>query len=276
MSLNLGILASSKATSAPAALLLDTYTGAAAAYSVRKLRTAYTGSCIQIRRSSDGAYLDIGFNSSGLVDTTTILSFVGSSSAVVYKWYDQTGNGRDATSSLTEPTPKIVISGVLQTLSGIPTIKFVQVSGCGFRTLYNLVSPFSIIGVLAQDAGFNLSSRIFSADNTQNFITIGRVNVTSVYTDGDVVNFPSKVLSKTYLVSFMRQSTSNYVYQNGSIVPNSSTRSNNWGAFSINSGLGQANEPVDCRISEIILYANNQNANVNGINSNINSYYSIY
>lgn len=276
MGLRLGIIASSRSSAPSAALLLDTYTGAAAAYSVRKLRSAYTGYCMQIRRSSDSAYLDVGFNGSGLVDTTAITSFVGSNSAIVYKWYDQTGNGRDAISSLSEPTPKIVVSGVLQTLESLPTIKFVQVSGCGFRTLYNLVSPFSIIGVLAQDAGFNLSSRIFSADNTQNFITIGRVNVTSIYTDGDVVNFPSKILSQTYLISFMRQSTSNYVYQNGTIVPNTSTRSNNWGAFSINSGLGQANEPVDCRVSEVILYPNNQVSNITGINSNINSYYTIY
>jgi hypothetical protein len=47
---------------APAAsLLLDTYSGAAVAYSLRKLRTAYSGSAIRVRRSSDNAEQDFGF-----------------------------------------------------------------------------------------------------------------------------------------------------------------------------------------------------------------------
>jgi len=43
MSLNLGIIASSRTASATP-LLLDVYPTAAAAYSLRKLRTLYTGS----------------------------------------------------------------------------------------------------------------------------------------------------------------------------------------------------------------------------------------
>ena len=45
--------------------LLDTYPNAAAAYSVRKLRTAYTGSAIRVRRSSDNAEQNIGFTALG-------------------------------------------------------------------------------------------------------------------------------------------------------------------------------------------------------------------
>ena len=41
-------------TSAQAtANLLDSYSGAAAAYSLRKLKSSYTGSAIRVRRSSD-------------------------------------------------------------------------------------------------------------------------------------------------------------------------------------------------------------------------------
>ena len=40
--------------------LLDVYTGAAAAYSLRKLRSDYTGACLRVRRSSDSAEQDIG------------------------------------------------------------------------------------------------------------------------------------------------------------------------------------------------------------------------
>jgi hypothetical protein len=56
------------------ALLLDTYSGAAAAYSLRRLSGAYTGSAIRVRRASDNTEQDIGFVSNEL-DTATLESF---------------------------------------------------------------------------------------------------------------------------------------------------------------------------------------------------------
>jgi hypothetical protein len=50
--------------------------GAALAYGLRKLRTAYKGSAIRVRRSSDNAEQDIGFLGGGL-DTATLSGFVG-------------------------------------------------------------------------------------------------------------------------------------------------------------------------------------------------------
>ena len=79
---------------APASLLLDTYP-ATAAYSLRKLRTSYSGSCIRVRRSSDNAEQDIGFVGNDL-DTASLLSFVGANNGFVTTWYDQSGNSRDA------------------------------------------------------------------------------------------------------------------------------------------------------------------------------------
>jgi hypothetical protein len=49
------------------ALLLDTYTGAAAAYSLRKLKSDYTGKVLQVRRASDHVEVDVGFDSNGLL-----------------------------------------------------------------------------------------------------------------------------------------------------------------------------------------------------------------
>ena len=56
--------------------VLDDYAGAVSAYSLRKVRTAYTGSAIKVRRSSDDALQDIGFNSNGDLDTTALTTFV--------------------------------------------------------------------------------------------------------------------------------------------------------------------------------------------------------
>ena len=78
--------------------LLDTYSGAAAAYSLRLLdSTAYVGSAIRVRRSSDNTEQDIGFNVFGELDTVSLLAFAGTGDAFVKTWYDQSGNSNDAT-----------------------------------------------------------------------------------------------------------------------------------------------------------------------------------
>jgi len=91
-------------------LLLDRYPNAAAAYSVRKLRGAYTGSAIRVRRSSDNAETDIGFSGANL-DTSALTSFCGASNGFVTTWYDQSGNGINATQTTAARQPQIVSSG---------------------------------------------------------------------------------------------------------------------------------------------------------------------
>jgi hypothetical protein len=60
-----------------------------AAYSLRKLRKAYTGSAIRVRRSSDNAELDIGFTNSGNLNTAALLAHCGASDGLVTTWYNQ-------------------------------------------------------------------------------------------------------------------------------------------------------------------------------------------
>lgn len=69
---------------ATATYLLDTYTGANNAFSLRKLNGAYSGSAIRVRRSGDNTEQNIGFNANGNLDTTSLLSFVGSYNIAAY------------------------------------------------------------------------------------------------------------------------------------------------------------------------------------------------
>jgi hypothetical protein len=94
----------------------------AAAYSLRKLRNAYTGSAIRVRRSSDNAELDIGFAASGDLNTTALLTFVGSGNGFVATWYDQSGNGRNAAQATAGSQPQIVSNGAIETQNGRPTV----------------------------------------------------------------------------------------------------------------------------------------------------------
>ena len=68
--------------------ILDTVTGASIAYSFRKLRTAYSGSAVRLRRDSDNTESDIGFSGTGF-DAATAASFVGGGSGYGATFYDQ-------------------------------------------------------------------------------------------------------------------------------------------------------------------------------------------
>jgi hypothetical protein len=91
---------------------------------LRKLRNAYTGNAIRVRRSSDNAEADIGFTTIGDLDTAALLTFVGSGSGFVTTWYDQSGNNRNATQTTASNQPRIVNSGVLEAVNGKPAISF--------------------------------------------------------------------------------------------------------------------------------------------------------
>jgi hemin uptake protein HemP len=103
--------------------LLDTYPNAAAAYSLRKLRSAYTGNAIRVRRSNDNSEQDIGFVFFGQLDTVALLSFVGANNGFVVTWYDQSGNNRNATQTTQANQPQIVSSGSLITENGKVAIR---------------------------------------------------------------------------------------------------------------------------------------------------------
>lgn len=66
-----------------------------AAYGLTDLNPYLATAAIRVRRSSDSAEADIGFAADGNLDATSLLSFVGSGTGFVSKWYDQSGNGRD-------------------------------------------------------------------------------------------------------------------------------------------------------------------------------------
>ncbi len=83
--------------------LLDTYSGAAAAYSLRKLNGSYTGSAIRVRRSNDNTTLDVGFDANGNLDTTSMLNFIGGQNLYLpsedLSGFNWGGNGVNRTSN---------------------------------------------------------------------------------------------------------------------------------------------------------------------------------
>lgn len=97
---------------------------ASVAFSLRLLSSNYTGNAIQVRRSSDNTFQDIGFTANGDLDTAALKSFAGSGDAFVSIWYDQSGNGNDLSQSTNDYQPEIMKAGVINRENGQPFIRF--------------------------------------------------------------------------------------------------------------------------------------------------------
>jgi hypothetical protein len=281
MSLNLGIIASSRASAAPGgSLLLDSYPGAAAAYSFRKLRTAYTGSCIRVRRSSDNTQTDIGFNVLGELDTVSLLTFCGVSNGFITIWYDQSGNSRDTfqTGISGNPlfaTPQIVISGSLITIKASALFS----TSAFYTPSFSLVSDVSYFMVQKTNVS---NQRGLTIGNAKGFGALfGKWNDGKIYlqrvtnSGGFFTGVSNTNLNQSLLEAFTIGSTMN-IYQNGSLQSSTAPASfsNTTTTFDV-IGYGSASYS-NAYGQEVIVYTSNQSANRTAIETNINSFYTIY
>lgn len=127
------------------ALLLDQLSVApAGAWWLQKLRTAYAGACIKVRRASNNNTLDIGFGSDGFVDEAAIAGFCGASDGYIDTQYDQSGNSKHLTQANTAWQHRIYVgaTGLLNRRNGKPTFL-----GDGVVVLRGVVaSSLGIIG----------------------------------------------------------------------------------------------------------------------------------
>ena len=262
----------------PVSPILDLYPTAQAAYSLRLLNSSYTGSAIRVRRSSDNAEQNIGFIDIDL-NTTELLNFVGAGNGFVSIWYDQSGNLKNASQTTAANQPQIVTSGVLETQLGRPALKFLRVNNHGLITSVTINNPFSIIGVVSQDFTTVTNTRIFNSSSASpnSIISLRRSDGLLVYNNTLILSsWNSAINNRPYLLSFLRQTSTSFIYQDNQVVPNSSTQSANWGGFQMSTPTHSTAEPFAGKISEAIIYPVNQNSNISGIHSNINTYYSIY
>lgn len=147
------------------ALLLDTYTGAAGGYSVRRIYTQYTGACMRVREAGGNTETDIGFDSNGYLDTAAIATHCGTSLGFVTKWYSQatsgtTGVGNDLVQATTSQQPRIYDGSSVYTDNGIAAVELPNVSNgnIGFdlqSPIRTSFGPSSVISVMHLDQQFS-------------------------------------------------------------------------------------------------------------------------
>jgi hypothetical protein len=255
-------------------LLLDLYPNATTAYSIRKLRTAYTGNCIRVRRSSDNAEQNIGFVGNDL-DTSSLLSFVGVGNGFVTTWYDQSGNANDGIQTTAANQPQIVSAGSLLTQNTKPRLAF-DGSNDSFNItsiLYNTSHYQSFVG--KRDAS---SRRLLALASTTNAYLFTLWTDNKYYLQGNSANYQTSNATDTttsqVLLTGLRTGAGMQIYKNNSII--SSTNLNSPIGNNINTIGNYSNNTNFGSLQEVIFYNNDQSTNRTGIETNINSYFNIY
>jgi hypothetical protein len=251
--------------------LLDTYPNAAAAYSVRKLRTAYTGSAIRVRRSSDNTETNIGFTALGNLDTSALTTFCSGTNGFVTTWYDQSGNSRNATKTTAVNQPQIVSSGSIITDNGKPSILFDGTNDfLEFTdTPYN---NYSIYGVYS-NATFP-AIQVLLGKFLADYLAVNNITTVTINPGGANNGYGGVINTQTLLTANRDTANNVKVYKNNTIF---GSTYNNSAALDL-LFIGQANDIWwwNGKISEIVLYQSDKTSSITGINTNINSYYGIY
>lgn len=281
-----GTTAANLTVQSAASLLLDLYPSAAAAYSLRKLRTAYTGSAIRVRRSSDNTEQDIGFVSDQL-DTVSILSFCGAGNGFVTTWYDQSGNARDAIQTVQANQPQIVSSGVVLNLNSKPALKFDGTNDWLFANKSNQSQPFTLFSVANTNVNTgSAGSRQYILDGYQDG---GGVALRLIYTlRGNQTNFPSIWASSVFIADNIATSTNQRLYyalyngSNSNVAQNINSGvtgnpgNNSLTNYTIGANYLQTTDYLSGNVQEFILYNSDKSSNRTDISTNINTHYGIY
>lgn len=283
-------------------LLLDTYTGATAAYSLRKLRTAYTGYALIARRTVSATTVACGvsFDSNNAIslDSPITVTFgsssatnlgefvkatgynnpdglVSSVSAFVNTWNDQSGNTNDFVQSTAANQPRLINNGVLE----LNTLKATINSNVG-----------SLIGLTTTGA---IGKTIFTVAKVDTQTTINYLIGSSVgglfYNgsfsgvnglggfDGTNARSLSGEDLNRNLGYFNLKSSKLFAAKNGateSDLGSFGVTSLTFNQMFIRGGLSFLDFLGNAQ--EIIIYNSDQTSNKSGIETNINNYYAIY
>jgi hypothetical protein len=262
-------------------LLLDLYPNAAVAYSLRKLRTAYTGNAIRVRRSSDNAEQDFAFSGNDL-DTAALLTFCGVGNGFIITWYDQSTNANNSTQTTPTSQAQIVSSGnlILSTFTSKITTTWTDdrydlTTGISPNTRYlslNVVNrtatnnDFYSLGTATFGGGVNSQAPFIWAattGNIQSFMPTSLLHGTNNTTGAFIVT------------SEKNASDLKTIYVDGVALPTTATEAPTAGNNFIYFGRS-GNNFITGQLSEYIYWNSEQSANRVGIETNVNTYWNAY
>jgi hypothetical protein len=277
--------------------LLDTYTGAEVAFSVRRLASATTV-LMRVRRDSDNVEADIGFDSNNEFGLTSPVSnpssggpftdfadFIGHggtpANGFCRYWYDQSGNGIDLSQSTAGNQPKIYDSsaGIIEEGSvGFekPALSFVANR---FENQTIAVNENNI-GVYCVSRGGGTLSTFQTAVDLG--VTVGTSAVllgyrtSQIYISGTTagtINDTSHLLSSVYGDSTANEAKG---FRNGTELINTTTTSSSITALKVANTQSIAGTEWNGTIQEIVIWGTSTKSDDTAIRNNLNGFFTIY
>jgi surface protein len=256
----------------------------AAAYSIRKVKSDYTGFCMDVRRDSDNTTGSIGFDVFGNLDTGSLLAFVTGSantgSGFVARWYDQSGNDKHAIKTTNINQPQIVNSGSVILDNSQPCLQFDGINDnllvTNLSSIVSVYSDFTIINVIrvkTLNSGFIFN---ITANASNNRVNQTATNLRYSHNTGTTQtgkSFP--INTNSWYISFMTNQPQEMYVNNNQSSDISYINSFNSNIFSI--GARSDNTIAsNINLKEFIIYDTNQSFNRPNIEQNINSYFNLY
>jgi len=267
--------------------LLDVYGGAAGAWSVRKLKSDTTN-VVRVRRSSDDSESD--FTATEVTDGTLTTWVGGSNNGFITTMYDQSGNSNDATQTTSALQPRLVTSGSLETVNGVPAPDYLG-------TAYMEVGrPTVIADAFDNDlfTGFCVTeyrSSAISQTGVQWNTSFSRwVNWGTTFNSARTIDFDdaiqkdsfgvSNTLNEPILTFAAKNGTDAVAAENGNTTPTPRTVGSVTSVsneLSFGTAFASQGTQLDGVMFEFVFYDSDQDdqGNRSGIESNIASYYGI-
>jgi hypothetical protein len=202
----------------------------------------------------------------------------------VTTWYDQSGNVRNATQSTATNQPQIVSNGSLVLMNNKPSVSFTtsnmtftQIAGVSGLDIF-VVSNFT--NVTGGGQNWNIASPILAetSGSVQDFALGAKSSKMSIWAENNNNIFLQTTatisINTPYIYNGYGSSTSVGVGFNGGNYVTGTGRRNDL----IVRALGKDSTSIQFtgNLSEVIVYTSIQSSNRPSINSEINSFYSIY
>jgi hypothetical protein len=275
-------------------LLLDSYSGAAAAYSLRQLSWAYGGPVVRVRRDNNNAEQD--FTATEVSDGT-LATWVGAgNNGFVRTWYDQSGNGRNAEQSTEANQPQLVSGGVLLLENNTPALNFDGINDSlradNVATAIGTISSTQTLVMVARSTKGSPpgTSSAFvsygSSTTTEPVFFTGQASASQAgllsHRTTSLIDTPitaGNVNSQSLFSVFAAQTSRSLQINNGS--PTTSALDIGSGGIVNQFAIGCLSRTTDAlfalgNVQEVIVYHSNMSSLFAGIRSNINAHYSIY
>ena len=228
----------------------------------------YTGDAIRVRRSTDNAELNIGFIG-GELDTQTLTTFCGSANGFVSVWFDQSGNGNDATQTTTANQPKVYdsVTGVLLENAKPIIDEMTLAQGMLFSSVIQATNQFIVFVGSIQNQNILIGSNDYFVFVNGGSTFVRANSVSETYTSPTTAN--------QTLLTYTRDGSESELFQNAGSLGTSTALSAQVSDYDGIATYGR-NGSNNFRTQEIILYPSDQSANRLAIETDVNDFYQMY